>query len=364
MTSPPLEVLNALCTDGLPIQDEASFPVAAIQKLREAGILRAPFPKRFGGCGIGTEVGNGLETLAFFHRLGRISLPLGRLIEAHVNAVRIVMRHGTTPQMVALADAALSGDLFGLWVTDPPGPPGLTMQATGDRIRLSGGKMFCSGAGGVQLAVITAFDASCQDRRLLLVRLNGTEQISPLPAGLAAMKAAVTGKVDFSGRYLTEDAIIGAPGDYLKEPDFSAGAWRSSAVALGGLFRLGELMRMQLIARGRADDVHQRARLGQLVTAHEVGRLWLAHAGTMAEDLVAPTEEIVSTVGLARLAVERACLDGVEIVHRSLGLSAFLLENPVEQLTRDLQMYLRQPAADDVLQSAAGFFLRHGIPNV
>ena len=32
-----------------------------------------------------------------------------------------------------------------------------------------------------------------------------------------------------------------APGDYLREPDFSAGAWRGSAVASGGLRSLVDL---------------------------------------------------------------------------------------------------------------------------
>ncbi len=224
-------------------------------------------------------------------------------------------------------------------------------------------RIFCSGAGVVRWAVTTAFDPACQDQRLLLLQLDGSERISPLRTSLAGMKAAVTGQVDVSGRCLPRGSVIGAPGDYLKEPDFSGGAWRSSAVALGGLYRLIVLMREQLIARRRDGDPHQRSRFGQLVTAHETGRLWLSRAGAMAEDLAAPAAEIVATVGLARLAVERACLDGIEIAHRSLGLSAFLSCNPVERLTRDLQTYLRQPAPDEVLHNAAGFFLTHDPPS-
>jgi alkylation response protein AidB-like acyl-CoA dehydrogenase len=355
----PLETLAALCAEGVPVPDEAIFPAAAMQTLRDAGILRAVLPSSFGGCGFGTEPGKGPATLALFYRLCRLCLPLGRLVEAHVNALRIVARYGTPMQMQAVAEAVLGGDLFGLWVTDPPSKGGLVMRAEGASLRLSGGKMFCSGAGVVRWAVATAFDPACRDQRLLLLQLDGSERIGPLPSGLAGMKAAVTGQVDVSGRRIPQDSIIGAPGDYLKEPDFSGGAWRSSAVALGGLYRLVELMREQLIVRHRDGDPHQRSRFGQLVTAHETGRLWLTRAGAMAEDLAAPATEIVATVGLARLAVERACLDGIEIVHRSLGLSAFLDCNPVERLTRDLQTYLRQPAPDEVLHNAAGFFLAH-----
>lgn len=352
--------LQALCAKGLPVADEARFPADAMSSLAAAGVLRAPVPDAFGGLGLGTEPGRGLETFAMLHRLGQISLPLGRLAEAHVNALRLVMRYGASPVMAQAADAALNGDLFGLWVTDPPGDGVLTITREDDRLRLTGGKMFCSGAGHVRCCVVTAFDPACGDRRLIFLRLDGTERVSPLPAGLAGMKAAVTGRVDLTGRVVSADCIIGEPADYLKEPDFSAGAWRGSAVALGSLYRLTRLMREQLTARGRAGDPHQRARFGTIAMAHETGRLWLRHAAVMAEDLQAPAEEIVATVGFARLVVERACLDALDCAHRSLGLSAFLTDNPVERLTRDLQTYLRQPAGDEVLDGAAAYFLTRG----
>jgi alkylation response protein AidB-like acyl-CoA dehydrogenase len=362
--APDLQLaLETLTVTGLPVTDAAVFPREAMDCLADAGVMRASLPTAFGGLGFGVESGRGTETLSMLHNLGRISLPLGRLVEAHVNALRIIGRYGTAAQMAVAADGVFNGGIFGLWVTDLPGDEALTMRQDTASLRLTGGKMFCSGAGHVSWAVVTAFDPSCQDHRLLMLRLDGSERISPLPAGLGGMKAAVTGQIDFNGHLLAVDTMIGQPRDYVKEPDFSAGAWRSSAVALGGLFRLTELLRDQLKTRGRTDDHHQRARFGQVVMAHETGRLWLHRAAVMAEALKAPPDTIVATVGLARLAVERACLDGIELAHRSLGLSAFLSDNPVERLTRDLQTYLRQPAADEVLHNAAEYFLFHDLPS-
>jgi alkylation response protein AidB-like acyl-CoA dehydrogenase len=359
-----LLALQCFCRDGLPVADEAVFPEEAMGRLAAAGVLRAPLPTACGGLGLGTEPGREVQIFSMLHSLGRISLPLGRLVEAHINALRIIARYGTPRQMSAAADGVLNGELLGLWVTDPPGAAGLALRRDGAAMRLAGGKMFCSGAGRVGWAVTTAFDPACEDRRLLLLRLDGAERITPLQAGLAGMKAATTGQVDMAGRWLEPESIMGTPGDYLKEPDFSAGAWRSSAVALGGLYRLTELMRDQLTSRRRTDDPHQRARFGQVLMAHETGRLWLRRVAAMAENLEPSMEEIVSTVGLARLVVERACLDGIELAHRSLGLAAFLTDNPVERLTRDLQTYLRQPAADEVLHNAAGYFLSHALPAI
>ena len=357
-------LLQPLQTAGM-VADLAEFPAEAMRLLAEAGALTAPLPIAFGGLGLGTERHRGGVLLEFLHLLGQASLPLGRLMEAHVNALRIVMRYGNPDQQAFAGDAVRAGALFGLWVTDPPpqaGSPenGLRMVANGDALVLIGAKMFCSGAGHVTHAVVTAEDHGTT--RLLLVDLDGAERVSPLPAGLAGMRAAVTGQVDFTGIATGADRIIGDPGDYMREPDFSAGAWRSSAVALGGLHRLLDLLRAQLNGRGRQDDPHQRARFGQVLIAHETGRLWLERAGRMAEDLQADDAAIVATVGLARIAVERACLDGIELVRRSIGLSAFLTSNPVERVARDLETYLRQPAADEVLHNAAGYFMLNGLP--
>jgi alkylation response protein AidB-like acyl-CoA dehydrogenase len=355
------QLVPALQTSGL-IADHAEFPAEAMRRLTEAGALTAPLPIAFGGLGLGTERHRGGVLLDFLHLLGQAGLPLGRLIEAHVNALRIVMRYGNDDQQALVAEAVRGGALFALWVTDPPGDSGLRMVANGDGLVLIGRKMFCSGAGHATHAVVTAEDAARGGTRLLIVTLGGAEQVSALPAGLSGMRAAVTGQVDFTGFTTIADRIIGAPGDYLREPDFSAGAWRSSAVALGGLCHLLGLLREQLTGRSRQDDPHQRARFGQALIGHETGRLWLEHAGAMAEDLDAESDRIVATVGLARIAVERACLDGIELVQRSLGLGAFMSSNPVERVARDLQTYLRQPAADEVLHNAAGYFMLHGLP--
>ena len=80
-----------------------------------------------------------------------------------------------------------------------------------------------------------------------------------LPAGARAdlsgwdphgMRASLSGHMDLSG--LPAGEPIGQPGDYLRQPDFSAGAWRTSAVTLGGIEALTAELRRQLLARNRA----------------------------------------------------------------------------------------------------------------
>ena len=81
-------------------------------------------------------------------------------------------------------------------------------------------------------------------------------------------------------------------------------------------------------------------------------------AARVAEDPSVSPDRVIAYVGLARMAIETACLDAMQVVQRSLGLSAFCQGNPIERICRDLGTYLRQPAPDEVLTEAAAYFGR------
>jgi alkylation response protein AidB-like acyl-CoA dehydrogenase len=332
----------------------ASFPFDSVAKLREAGLLMAPVPVEFGGFGL-HGVAGAEDLFRLLHLLGYADLSLGRIFEAHVNAIELVRRYGTGRQMEAAALAAQAGDLFALWVTDRAKNG---VQLFRD-FTLAGEKWFCSAAGAATQALITARTEAGD--QMLLLALTPRLRVSDKVVQLAGMRGATTGGVDLNGMVVREDALIGEPGDYLREPVFSTGAWRSSAVALGGLAALIDTARNELCARGRADQPFQRMRFGQSVIAHETGRLWLLEAVKLVESATGDGEEAVAYVNLARTAVETGCLDALRHIQRSLGLSAFMQGSIAERIARDLATYLRQPAPDEVLVEAAGYFLRQGV---
>ncbi len=193
--------------------------------------------------------------------------------------------------------------------------------------------------------------------QLVLVPLTPRILVTDRGVKLAGMRAAVTGSVDFTGVVAGEEAMIGEPGDYLREPLFSSGAWRSSAVALGGLAALIDTAKKELCSRDRADNPFQRMRFGKSVIAHETGRLWMLEAVKRVDAATGAGDEAVAYVNLARTAVETACLDAMRHIQRSLGLSAFMEGSRAERIARDLATYLRQPAPDEVLVEAAGYFI-------
>ncbi len=330
------------------------FPFASVAKLRDAGLLMAPVPVEFGGFGL-HGMGDAAALLRLLHLLGYANLSLGRIFEAHVNAIALVRQYGTSRQIEAAALAAQAGDLFALWVTDPA-KQGVCLSCD---LTLTGEKWFCSAAGAAKQAVITAHTEA--GSQMVLVPVTAGIPITDRGVKLAGMRAAATGSVDLTGVVVDPQALIGEPGDYLREPLFSTGAWRSSAVALGGLAALIDTARNELCARGRADNPFQRMRFGQSVIAHETGRLWMLEAVKGIDAVTGAGAEAVAYVNLARTAVETACLDALRHIQRSLGLSAFTQGSRAERIARDLATYLRQPAPDEALVEAAGYFIHQGL---
>lgn len=344
----------ALDVDGA--SPEGAFPKEDVAALAAEGLLRAPLPESDGGHGWGTAPAGAVPLSVALRLLGRASLPLGRIFEGHVNAAKLVLRRGTAAQAEAAARDLRAGRLFGVWNTDPPGgEPPLSLENG----VLKGRKVLCSGAGWVERALVTARDAGAPadaPARMVLAPLQRRARADLSGWTAQGMRASATGAVDFTGLRVGPADLIGGPGDYLAQPDFSAGAWRFAAVHCGGVEAVLGALRDHLRRTGRGGDPHQAARLGQAATATETARLWVEAAALRAEAPGAGPEA-VAHVGLARLAVERAALDVLELAQRSVGLQAFMRPHPLERLTRDLATYLRQPAPDRVLAEAAAFVL-------
>jgi alkylation response protein AidB-like acyl-CoA dehydrogenase len=321
---------------------EAAFPAEEFALLRRIGALSPRLPVR------GHDDVD--ELISLLVLAGQGNLSVGRLLEAHINALHLIGRYGEP-------SAWHNECLFALWVTDPP-ESGLKMHRDGNRIFLAGSKQFCSGAGFVSGAIVTARDPN-GDIRMLVLKLGIGETVIPLPSPLQGMRSTVTGAVDFTGCDIPADALLGQSGDYLREPDFSAGAWRGSAVALGGLIGLLDQAVTQLRASGRLESPHTLDRLGRAFIARESSRQWVHRTALVAEGHSADTNHRLATVGLGRIAIETACLDAMRLVQRSLGLTAFRQGNPIERICRDLATYLRQPASDEVLTEAAAWFADH-----
>src|SRR5579875_1202904 len=154
---------------------------------------------------------------------------------------------------------------------------------------------------------------------------------------------------------LERAALLGAPDDYMMERRFSAGAWRFTAVQLGGIERVLILLRAHLAGTGEVSAVSA-ARFGEALAQARSAYLWVREAALRAESADAGGEEIAFVL-MTRGVVERAGLCVMEAATRTIGTRAFFSEHPVDQACRDLALYLRQPAPEQALDRAARAFI-------
>jgi alkylation response protein AidB-like acyl-CoA dehydrogenase len=347
------QILPAIQRNAAILDSEHCFPERDVSALHECGALQAPLPGEYGGLVLGTEPEAAEHLSDLLQMLGYSHVAVGRLFEAHVNAVRLIAIHGSPSQISRAATDIAAGHLIALWVTDSATSP-LRANESG---KLQGIKSICSGAGHIERSLVTCLHPD-GTTRLAYLSINSASA-TKLQASPQGLRAATTGQVDFGGMSITKDDWIGHPGDYLREPDFSAGAWRTSAVTAGCLSRLVDLAIDHLVQRNRAGNPHQQARIGRAWIARETARHWISSTARIAEGVEpAPPEAIVAGVNFARIAIESASVEALNLVERSVGLPAFLVGTEIERVRRDLGTYLRQPAPDEVLTEAAAHIVR------
>lgn len=279
-----------------------------------------------------------LALLRLLYDVGRRDLPLGRLLEGHVDALQVVHRYGTPAQAARAASGSRTDRLFGVWNADRPGDP--TLLAGNN---LSGAKAFASGAGLVTDALISVDVPG--GRQLLLIDLAAVPPaIDRSWWHVTGMQRSETHVARWTAQPLPDDAPIGAPGDYVREPYFGGGAIRFAAVQAGGVAALVDLVRDHLVGAGRDADPFQRARLADLhrhaqAAADAVRR---AALGWSVDD----AEATVARVSAARVAVYAAGEAALALAAAAVGVQAMFADHPLSVMMNDLTVYLRQPAPD------------------
>lgn len=331
-------------------------PAALCRPLQEADLFSAVLPEAHGGRGWATDPGRTEELCDFLLDLGAADLSAGRLFEGHLNAVKLIWRFGSDAQRAWLAEDVRAGAVAGVWNAEAP--PGLVLPeppaAGGGAVRLSGGKIFCSGLGLVTRPLFTA-RTPAGDVLMLAPRALEGARFDLSDWTVQGMRATATGTVDMSGVEIAAGDVVGGPGDFYASPHFKGGAWRFAALHAGAVARLAAEVRAELRARRRDGDPHQTARLGALAIAAETADLWVRRAAAAVEGGAWAPEAVDAYVNLARTAVERTAVDAVALAQRALGLSALTRPNPVERIARDLLTYVRQPFPDAALDEAARF---------
>lgn len=269
--------------------------------------------------------------------LAEVDVTAGRLAEAHADAVAILAElGGPRPQ---------PGQWWGVWAAES-GDTALCATEVNDAVRVTGTKVWCSGAGLCSHALVTAQLPSGQ-RGLFAVALDAPG-VRPLPSAWhnTGMAGSDTRSVQFDQ---TPAVAVGAPGAYLTRPGFWHGAAGVAACWLGG-------------ARAVAAPLYTRAAAGK-ADAHALAHLGAVDAALTAADatLAAVAAEVDADPGnrtgraellarRARAVVETAVAEAVDRTGRALGPAPLCLDAEHAQRVADLTVYVRQSHAERDLE--------------
>jgi alkylation response protein AidB-like acyl-CoA dehydrogenase len=278
--------------------------------------------------------------------LGRQDLSLARLAEAHWDAVAILAEAGREPE---------PGALYGVWAAEIPGKP-LRLERNGSGFTLSGPKMFCSGAGLVDRALVTVGGEEHRlielDTRSKQVRFDASTWHTP------AFEFTNTATAVFHAVPVGEEDVVGGQGWYLGRAGFWQGACGPAACWAGGAVGL-----VEWAAGQRRDDPHTLAHLGAMQAAVWEMRAVLDTAGREID--AAPGDAAAAHVRAltVRHLVEQAATDVLRRLVRAYGPYPLAFVGPVGLQYQELDLYLRQSHAERDLE-ALGRATRGALQNI
>jgi alkylation response protein AidB-like acyl-CoA dehydrogenase len=352
-----------------PNRGSTALPREDLLRLAELGLLRAPLPSAHGGLGLGLTPESHLPLLRLLAIIGGADLVLGRLYEGHINALLLVASFGTAAQLAQAAQDCCDGRWFGVWNTGGPEVLRLEPGPCNGHLTfvLQGAKTFASGAAFIERPIVTA-ELAGRGWQMTMPRMESPQVAGAVrldrsfwrPLGMAASESF---GVDFSGVTLHEDDLIGAPGDFYRDPLFYGGAIRFSAVQAGAILRLHRLFAARLESSASTDP-YQVARLGEVAIGAQEAVLWIERAAAVASECFSLSasklqiERMHETADMTRLAMERIANAMLPRIVSGVGAHGLLQPSPFERIVRDLTMYLRQPIPDHTLAAVGRASLR------
>jgi alkylation response protein AidB-like acyl-CoA dehydrogenase len=279
--------------------------------------------------------GQTADRFAALSATGQINLNLGRLAEAHADAVAI---------LAELAPGYLlpESSIWGVWAAEHPAAQLWAHRGSnpGEWI-VEGDKAWCSGAGICTHALVTA--RADDGPRLLAVDLRPA---GASPVGDAWPTPALAGTDTRMMTFVDCPAIsIGEVEEYLSRPGFWHGAVGVAAVWYGGAVAIAR----RLLETGRKRDLAEvdLAHLGAVDAALVAARSTLESAARAFDaDPYDQTNTGAVVARSARAVVEAAASDVIDRVGRSLGPSPLTGDDEHWRRVGDLQLYLRQSHAE------------------
>ena len=292
----------------------------------------------------------GGQTLARWRMLSEVAsldLSLAKLFEGHTDALAILAELG--------GPAVSSGQCWGTWCAEPPDARVSIERCVGGRVRLSGRKAWCSGAGEVSHALVSGWNE--ENRPWLAAVPLRQPGITVTRDGWPAVGMAASGSVDVL--FEAADAVaVGEPGEYVSRPGFWHGGAGIAACWFGGASGIARALKSRC---SPASDVHRITHLGAIEAA-------LAGPGALLREAAQwidahPQEDARRVAMTARLAVEQAAQSVLDHAGRALGAGPLCRDAKLARAVADLPIYLRQSHAESDLEIIGRLSVASALPS-
>ena len=297
------DVLEEIAANAAALDAQPAFPHAAFAALREAGAL-APPPTHQEEWGLVREV-------------AKADGSVGRIFEGHLNGYERLKLDGIDPE----------DHLLGVWGADPAPGEGEPASVEGDRI--TGVKTFCSGAGGLDRALVIARG------QLVYVDLQDDVEIDRSWYRAGGMRASESHRVIFHGA-----KVIAALSPLTREPYLSGDAIRTAASWAGILDSAIDGALEDLAAKPETDDLRALG-AGRVLTAQATIDRWFEHAAKNGPDK-AVSIQLRATIAQAGATI-------IQEAANATGSRPFATGTALDRARRDFELFVLQHRLDPLV---------------
>jgi len=318
-----------------------SFPAAPIALLERAGMLAW-------NAKAGAARPPAAAELELVRQVARADGSVGRIYDGHLNAVeRLAVQAPVAIRDRELAAVVARRLRAGVWGGDPgpgEGLPATVVEVGGDEV-LRGVKTFCSGAGGLDRALILARQAKGGPPLAVWIDLTDERRVEVDTSWFRShgLRASVSHRVVFDDAPVL--ARFGPPGSLAAQPWFSRDALRTAATWAGMADTAAGTALDELAGRPGRGQLEALA-AGRILTAQRTIDLWISRG---AEAMEAADETLPELAVQARVGISDACRVLLDEAARACGSRPFARAGALDRARRDLEVFLLQHRLDPLL---------------
>lgn len=290
----------------------ATSPGEALRALAAGGYLDVPLPAS----------GRTWQRLRRIAEISAVDLSLGRLAEGHTDALAILAEANVEPDATAL---------HGVWAANGE----VTFRPGTGTMALHGERDYCSGAGAIDRALITAIDPAGNGVLALANLWSPGVHIQPGSWQAVGMADSLSSSVRF---HTVPAERIGEPGFYLDRPGFWQGSVNVAAAWYGGALGLARAVRPRLTS----GDPFAARLAAEIHVAIATMRLVLQEAASEIDTPCAPAAAGFSRAMIARHATFGGCQAVIDLASQAGGTGMATHDRAQARRLADLPVYLQQ----------------------